>query len=118
MDTLKFELARQTIPVELIDENRQSHSYELREMDGLQRDTYMNKSRTKIDLDRSSGDKAMLKTFEGLYSLLLSFTLFDVVNNRYCAEAEIQKFPTSVQEQLHKAAKSLNGFDVETEGKN
>lgn len=85
-------------------------SAEIREFDGLTRDKYMNTLSTRLARDPVTKEVTGMKDYSGTYSKLLSMVLY--VENAegkmvLCPEAEIQKFPTSVQSALNDIAADL-----------
>ncbi len=115
MGPLVLELVRKTIEVTLKMPDDTTINAELREFDGKQRDAFMNKNKGKTQ--RIDGNTVEVTDYTGTYSLLLSYTLFNVDAKRYFTEVEIQAWPSSVQETLFKTSRDLNKLQSEEERK-
>jgi hypothetical protein len=115
MSPIVLELVRKTLEVTLKMPDDTTVSAELREFDGKQRDAFMNKNKGKTQ--RIDGKTVEVTDYTGSYSLLLSYTLFNVDAKRYFTEVEIQAWPSSVQERLFTLSRDLNGLKSEEERK-
>ncbi len=115
MERIVLDLVRKVIPVTLKMVDGVEVDAELREFDGKQRDTFMNKNKGKTQ--RIDQKTVEVTDYTGSYSLLLSFTLFNIAANRYFTEVEIQGWPSSVQETLFNCSRNLNGLKTEEEKK-
>lgn len=116
--SLKFSIARKTVPVILEGEAGVELKYSLREMTGEQLSEYSTKASERYKTD-SAGGVAEIKDFRGIYSLLLSYTLYDAAGN-LVPVSEIEQWPHTVQRLLMEEASKLNGFrdaDAESEKK-
>jgi hypothetical protein len=115
MSPIVLELVRKTLEVTLKMPDDVTVNAELREFDGKQRDAFMNKNKGKTQ--RIDGKTVEVTDYTGSYSLLLSYTLFNVDAKRYFTEVEIQAWPSSVQERLFTLSRDLNGLKNEEERK-
>ena len=115
MPPIVLELVRKTVEVTLKMPDDTTVNAELREFDGKQRDAFMNKNKGKTQ--RLDAKNVEVTDYTGSYSLLLSYTLFNVDASRYFTEVEIQGWPSSVQEKLFTMSRDLNGLKSEEEKK-
>ena len=102
--SIEITLVRVVQPVRLTKADQSLENCQIREMDGSQRDLYLNKQRSK---SKTENGKTTLVNYSGLFSDLLSFCLYHEEGGLF-TEKEIQSFPVSAQEQLHKAALKIN----------
>lgn len=114
-DPTVITLARKTKEITLSKEDGTSLNCEIREFDGKQRDSYNNANRAKIQ--RVDAKTVEVTNYMGTYSLLLSYTLFNLDTGKYFQEAEIQTWPDHVQEQLFSISRKLNNMKTEDEAK-
>jgi len=113
-ESLEFSLDRRTIPVTLNDSKTgTSRTYTLRELDGTERDRYLNllAARTKVGKD---GKPQGIKDFKDLQADLVSKSLLDD-NGENVPTNMIQKWPVSVQAKLFKMAQKLSALEDESE---
>lgn len=113
-ESLEFSLDRRTIPVVLNDSKTgTSRTYALRELDGTERDRYLNllAARTKVGKD---GKPQGIKDFKDLQADLVSKSLLDD-NGENVPTNMIQKWPVSVQAKLFKMAQKLSALEDESE---
>ena len=112
--TVRFSLKRTEWPFELEDEAGQIKQYLLREMDGRQRDGYMNLFRSKMEVV-GQGESARMfpKDFTGQYADFLALSVYDAANNQLVPLPVIQKWPATVQEALFRKSQELSGFGAE-----
>jgi hypothetical protein len=108
MTTLKFSIAKKSIPVVLEDEKGVEIAYSLREMTGDQLAEYSKAASLKVSTDKE-GNVSEIKDYKGIYSLLLSFTLYDA-HDKLVPESVIESWPHSVQKALQEEASKINGF--------
>lgn len=87
----------------------------LREMDGHERDAYLNSQRSKIAQDTRN-----LKDFNDVQTSLIAQSLYDKSSNEKVSVADIRKFPSKLQSSLYKLCVQINGLDdkAEAEAKN
>jgi hypothetical protein len=104
---MKITLARKSETVELETSEGIVLMYSVKEMTGAQRDSYFSKMSTKT---KQGGDQVTITDFNGLYSTLLSHTLYDD-KDKLVEEKIIQSWPDSAQKALFTMAKKLNGLD-------
>jgi hypothetical protein len=84
--------------------------YTLKEIDGTQRDAYLNDMASRMKFE--DGKPAGIKNFTGLQSKLLSMCLFDP-DGKPVPQAVINKWPSSLQAALFDEARKLSGLDKE-----
>jgi hypothetical protein len=106
---VEFNLELEEVEVKLNREG-QTKVCVLREMDGYQRDLYLNSQRGKIERGTTN-----LKDFSDVQSSLISKCLFDKASGEQVKVDEIRQFPSRVQMKLYKMCMQLCGFDVEAE---
>ena len=80
----------------------------LREMNGRDRDGYLNLLKSRIAIDAQG--RPSIKSFDGHQASLIAKCLFDEAGNPV-PMAEINAFPASVQAALFASAQSLNALD-------
>lgn len=106
-DKLVFDLDVKLILVEFNKKDGTKFKCELREMDGENRDKYLDGVK-KNAIINVKGEVEAIKTFEGSQSSLLSRCLYR--NDELVPEKEIQTFPTSVLMKLFEKAQELNAL--------
>lgn len=114
-EPLRFELRLNRRDVVLVDpETDEEKNYYLLELDGTERDGYLNtvSSRIRVGAD----GKGQVKNFDGFQATLIAKSLHDADTNEKVQLKVIQKFPAKVQGALFKAAQDLSGLDLEVEG--
>jgi len=116
---MKISIVRKSVPVELEVKEGECVQISVKEMTGAQRDAYFNKANTKTKVDPTNNQVVGLKDYDGLYSTLLGFCLYDK-DEKLIPESRIQEWPDSAQRALWDIAKDLNGLDksAETQEKN
>ena len=95
-----FDLALVSIPVKLKQADDTTKDYELRELDGTSRDKYMNLIAGKTRVNPNTGQPIGVKSFDGLQSGILCKALFDIAEDRFASEAEVNAFPNRVLDPL------------------
>lgn len=107
---MKISIIRKSVPVELEVAVDQSIQIAVKEMTGAQRDAYFNKANTKTKIDPANNKVVGLKDYDGLFSTLLAYCLYDK-DDKPIPESKIQEWPDSAQRALWDIAKDLNGLD-------
>lgn len=107
---MKISIVRKSVPVELEVAVDQVVQISVKEMTGAQRDSYFNKANTKTKIDPTNNQVVGLRDYDGLYSTLLSYCLYDK-DDKIIPESKIQEWPDSAQRALWEVAKDLNGLD-------
>ena len=82
----------------------------LRELDGEERDKYMNSQRNKIEREGKS-----LKDFTDVQSSLIAQCLYDKSTGERIPLAEVRKLPSKTQMTLHKLCIELSGLGDSSE---
>lgn len=110
-EPLVFTLEREEIPV-VID----SQEYVLQELDGSERDRYLNGLTNRMRVN-NKGDLAGIKNFDGLQASLVaaSIRLVDGLERKPVLLKTVQGWPAKVVKQLFDAARELSGLDDEDE---
>lgn len=108
-EVLEIELARKEIPVNLKDETGTVRRYTIREMNGTQRDQYLNSmgSRMRYTPD---GKPAGIKDYTSLHCDLIHLTLVDE-NDKPVEKKVIQSWSSSSQKKLFNKARELNALE-------
>ena len=109
---MKISIIRKSVPVELEVKEGEYVQIAVKEMTGAQRDAYFNKANTKTKVDPANNKVVGLKDYEGLFSTLLAYCLYDK-DDKSIPESKIQEWPDSAQRALWDIAKDLNGLDQE-----
>ena len=109
-ENLEFSLERIEKPVTI-----GGKAYVLRELDGKQRDTYLNGLSQRVRI--VDGKPAGLKSFDGLQASLLALCLYEnIAGGEPVPAATIQAWPATVVTRLYEVAREMNGLDEEEEG--
>lgn len=106
---LKFSLQLQSVTVRLDDK-----PYQLRELTGQTRDTYLDKNAGRLKMD--GGKVVGLKTYDGIQSDLLSLCLHDPTG-KLVPKEEIQRWPASVVTALFDEARRISKLAADEEKK-
>jgi hypothetical protein len=109
----RFRLVRKQIPVELEDAGGKVLRCVMRELDGQERDKFLNIMSTRMKTD-AKGKPSGVKDFTNLQASLLVASLFKPDGKPFTS-AELQKFPSSTQTELFKMAQKLSGLDEKPE---
>ena len=109
MEALSFDIELKEQIVELVNVDGSKKEYLLKEMDGSGRDKYMNQMQKNMVM--KDGKPQGLKNFEGLYSELLTKTLFDKESSSFVSKEFIQGLPARVSAALFTAAQTLNALN-------
>jgi len=113
METIILTIDREEVPVILNNKEGVETKYTLREMNGKERDSYLNTIGNKMKLS-GSGKVIGLKSFDGLQAGLLSRCMIDE-NGDKVDEHTIQGWPTKTQTSLFKTAQVMNALDQDAE---
>lgn len=116
---IKLKLTRQRVPVELEDEKGNILKFTLVEMDGAQRDEYLNDSAARMEIvpgetDDKGNPRTRIKDYKGLHAKLLTICMVSELGKPPTL-AEVQSWPAAVQSQLYKEAQKLNRLDEKKE---
>lgn len=111
MQNLEFSLNLETIPVKINGEQ-----YLLVELDGRERDHYLNSLGNRVRIG-PNGQPTGMKTFDGLQASLVAASLRKVVDGarEQVDAATVQKWPARVVDALFKEAQRLSALDEKTE---
>lgn len=82
----------------------------LREMDGFERDKYLNEQRTKLDKASQS-----LKDYTDVQTSLIAMCLIDKSTGDKLTVQEIRQFPSRQQAKLYDLCMEINGLNVNAE---
>lgn len=113
--TFETKLKEHTITID-------GNPYTLREMNGIQRDKYLNKMAAKVEMG-PGGQIQSVKDFSGTEVVLLEECLFDVENKPVPAKV-MQEWPSTILGRLFDLAQELSGMteeareNLEAEAKN
>lgn len=99
-EPMEFSTSLDFIAVTLKDGDKGDIAYELRELTGTQRDEYMSFLQKRTRISPTTGKPMGLTDVKGLQSRLLSMSLYDVGEQRYVTEAEANKLPNRIIDQL------------------
>ena len=106
---MKISLARKSESVVFELEDGTEVQYHVREYSGLDEEQYLAKQATKFTTDKN-GDLVEIRSYQGLYSTLLAFTLYGP-DDKLVKESVIQSWPSHVQKALHEVARTVCGLD-------
>jgi hypothetical protein len=110
VDNLSFVLERRELPVTIDGEG-----YVLRELDGRERDKYLNSLNARLKVTAGGGQS--VKDFDGMQASLVAASLFKIVGSERepVTVDEVQGWPARVSATLFDAAKKLSGLGGEDE---
>lgn len=108
----EMSLTLNVIPFKLKGRDGRVTEYEMREMDGTERDAYLNSVKKRMKGQNGVTD------FDGLHAKLLSMCVYKMPNGTRLAVAQIQTWPSSVQMKLFKSAQQMNGLREDEATKN
>ncbi len=98
--------------IEITDKDGVDKIFTICEMTGRQLEQYLNGSRGKVIM--TDGKVTGMKTYDGLYSNLLSKTMRDE-SGKLVLMDELQVWPVRVQRFLYEKAQKVNGLDEQAE---
>lgn len=111
-EILRLNLVQKEIGIVLEDENGDEIKYILKELTGAERNTYLNRMKNKVKIDKNG--KATITSFDGMQADLLKVSLFN--ENGEAATVEmIESMPSSAQMKLFETAQALSGLDKEVD---
>jgi len=100
---------RKEVEVDIEEDDGSVRTYTVRELNGTLRDQFFDSMNRRATGITSEGVRSF-KTFKGMYSDLLSLSLFDAHDQPVPADT-IQQWPSSTQEELFRIASQLSGLD-------
>jgi hypothetical protein len=109
---LSFSLALKEIPVKLVTKEGVQKVFTLVELDGSQRDSFMQDMADRIEFQ--AGKVSKITNFEGMQSNLLAMCLYDDKKQLIPIE-ELNKFPAGVLTELFKTAQKISGLELTEE---
>jgi hypothetical protein len=109
---LSFSLALKEIPVKLVTKEGVQKVFTLVELDGSQRDSFMQDMADRIEFQ--GGKVSKITNFEGMQSNLLAMCLYDDKKQLIPIE-ELNKFPAGVLTELFKTAQKISGLELTEE---
>ncbi len=115
-EVMRLPLTRAVVQVIVETEDGQERMWELRELDGKERNSYLNKMAGRLRTDKG-GKPVGMKSFDGFQSDLLTLCLRDEHGEPMTKQA-IEDLPSKAQQALFEKAQELSGLNVEDEGKN
>ena len=116
-EVMRLSLERQTVDIVLSTADGEEKTWTLRELDGTQRNKYLNKMTNRVKIG-PNGRAVGIKTFDGFQSDLLRACLFDESGEPVSVE-DIEQLPSSTQMALFERAQQLSGLNTsEEEAKN
>lgn len=108
-ESFDFVLDFQQVPVTIRDpKTGQVTEYILRELDGLERDRYINSMKKRVTV---AGKSATVTDFEGMQATLLSLTLCRVDTGKGESVETIQRWPARIQNALFIKATEISGLE-------
>jgi hypothetical protein len=114
---MKLSLERTEVEVELEGKDGEVKRWLLRELDGSERNRYLNKMKDRVKVNKD-GKGVGIKSFDGFQSALLTISLFDEHGENVTKDV-IEGLPSKTQHQLFKKAQEISGLsDEEDASKN
>lgn len=117
MTPLSFNLIANAVPV-VLQQGDIIIEADLKEMDSLSRDRYLDKLRNRLALDAEGKPTGNVGKIEGMQTELLVMCLFKKGSTETFSQEEIQAWPATVVQGLFKAAQEINYLAGETPAKN
>lgn len=108
LEAVKISVLRKSQPVDVEVDDGNLVRYYVKEMTGAQRDQYFNKTAAKTKTDEK-GEVVSMKDYNGLYSTLLAFCVYDS-DHKLIPESKIQEWPDTAQKHFFGIAKRLNNL--------
>lgn len=109
-EVLRLSLKLREVPVELEGENGEVKKWKIRELNGTQRNEYLNKMSSRVKMDKN-GKSIGIKSFDGFQADLLSKCLYDEEGELVEAE-DIESLPSNTQQKLFEKAQEISGLSV------
>lgn len=103
---VELSLDRDEVPVTLKTKDEPTRECVIREMDGFQRDKYLNKQKGKINKTTQA-----VEDFEDVQTSLISLCLYDKTTNELIHSDDVRKYPSKTQIELYKICMKVNGLD-------
>ena len=118
VEIMRCTLKLKSVPVIFETEEGTEKKGTIKELTGKLRDQYLTSMSGKMKYD-DKGRPSGIKTFDGLQAGLLALCLYDE-DNELIPIADIQKFPSTTQDDLYKKAQELSALNIkgEEEAKN
>jgi len=112
-ETLHLSLKRKTIPVVLEDENGTAKNYTLKELSGAERNTYLNKMTSRVEL-KKDGHSIRMKSFDGFQADLLTVSLYEDDSGDAVTKDFVESLPSSAQQELFDKAQKLSDLGAKS----
>lgn len=109
MKELSFTLKLKEAPVQITDAEGQEHSFVLRELNGRDRDSYLDQMGERMKFS-PTGKMAGMKNYKGIQTGLLSLCLYDE-NETLVSMKTLQEYPSTALSDLYDAACELSALD-------
>lgn len=106
---LEFSLTQERVPVNLLKKDGSIWECYLEEMDGEDRDKYLQAQRAKTD------GKSQVRDYKDLHTLLIGFCLYDKLTEKRVDKEDIRAFPAKVQNDLFEKCVELNALGPKKE---
>jgi hypothetical protein len=103
----RYSLKRKVVVIELEGEDGTVSACELREMNGTERDRFLNTSNRRLKTD-SQGNAVGVSDFNGIYADLIAQCLYR--EGALVPKSEILNFPASLQADLHRICQEINSL--------
>jgi hypothetical protein len=110
-EIVNVSLKLEEVDVKLVDLDGTPRNWKLKELDGEQREKYLNDISRRIT---GTGKDARFNSYKGVYSSLLSMCLYDESDTLVKAGV-IEKMPSKALEVLFERARTLSGLNKEGE---
>ena len=111
MDKMELSLDRAEIDVVLTPKDGEATRWKLVELDGKERNTYLNKMKSRVKVS-ADGKSAGIKDFSGFQSDLLCMSLLDE-SGEPIGKDVIEQLPSKTQHKLFLKAREISGLDMD-----
>jgi len=100
-----FKLTLETKDIDLENPDGSVRHCELRQLDGFNRDRYLEKEKTKVDQKAK-----VIKEYMDIQTMLVGMCLYEKGEKEPIPLPEIRKFPSTVVHSLFKMCQEMNAF--------
>lgn len=112
-NVMRFSIEQSIIPVELTDADGEVHQYELVEMMGDTKESYLNRLGKRVKME--NGRPAGMKEWKGMHADLLIRTLRDKETGEFVKAAFVNDLPAKAQSDLFNAAMKQSAITTKKE---
>jgi len=112
-EVMRVSLRLKEVSIELEGEKGEVKKWKLRELNGTDRNGYLNKMSSRVKTGKD-GKSVGIKSFDGFQADLLSLCLYDE-NGELVSAEDIETLPSNAQQKLFEKAQEISGLNVGSE---